>query len=146
MQTYCSAHVGQSQATARSGSDACLLGLRGRHARRRGAGSDQVDGQDQRGDREQPAVADNRSASGARRTSMKYLITNRTLTAAMSMMATVATSGVTEFFDSNHVDAQVASINAAHTIVTGLRSSSTTHLTRYSSGNRMIQSRSTMCQ
>jgi hypothetical protein len=64
----------------------------------------------------------------------------------MSMMATVATSGVTEFFESNHVDAQVASINAAHTILTGLRSSSTTHLTRYKSGNRMIQSRSTMCQ
>src|ERR1700731_3176608 len=65
----------------------------------------------------------NRSVSGARRTSMKYLITNRTLTAAMSMMATVATSGVTEFFESNQVDAQVASINAAHTIVTGFRNS-----------------------
>jgi hypothetical protein len=62
------------------------------------------------------------------------------------MMATVATSGVTEFFESSQVVAQVASINAAHTIVTGLRSSSTTHLTRYRSGNRMIQSRSTMCQ
>src|ERR1700734_3599219 len=66
----------------------------------------------------------NRSASGARRTSMKYPITNRTLTAAISTMATVATSGVTEFFESNQVDAQVASINAAHTILTGLRSSS----------------------
>ena len=62
------------------------------------------------------------------------------------MMATVATSGVTELFESNQVDAMVASINAAHTILTGLRSSSTTHLTRYRSGNRMIQSRSTMCQ
>jgi hypothetical protein len=46
------------------------------------------------------------------------------------MMVTVATSGVTEFIESNQVDAQVASINAAQTIVTGLRSSSTTHLTR----------------
>ena len=34
----------------------------------------------------------------------------------MSMMATVATSGVTELFESNQVDAMVASINAAHTI------------------------------
>jgi hypothetical protein len=40
----------------------------------------------------------------------------------MSMMATVA--GVTELFESNQVDAMVASINAAHTILTGLRSSS----------------------
>ena len=60
----------------------------------------------------------NCSASGARRTSMKCLITNRTLTAAMSMMATVATSGVTELFESNQVDAMVASINAAHTTLT----------------------------
>ena len=67
-------------------------------------------------------------------------------TLATTMMATVATSGVTEFFESNQVDAQVASINAAHTILTGLRISSTAHLIRYRSGNRMIQSRSTMCQ
>src|ERR1700689_1817594 len=66
----------------------------------------------------------NRSASGARRTSMKYRITNGTLTAAMGMIAIVATSGVTEFFESNQVDAQVASINAAHTILTGLRTCS----------------------
>jgi len=59
---------------------------------------------------------------------------------------TGAAAGVTEFPESNQVVAQVASINAAHTIVAGLRSSSTTHLTRYRSGNRMIQSRSTMCQ
>jgi hypothetical protein len=40
------------------------------------------------------------------------------------MMATVATSGVTELFVSNQVDAQVANIKAAHTILTGLQSSS----------------------
>ena len=34
------------------------------------------------------------------------------------MMATVATSGVTELFESNQVDAMVASINAAHTTLT----------------------------
>src|ERR1700757_1067361 len=85
----------------------------------------------------------NRSASGARRTSMKYLITNRTLMAAMSMMATVATSGVTEFFESNQVDAQVASINAAHTIVTGLRSSSIVTPPNTTAGKRRSKERGT---
>ena len=86
--------------------------------RRRCARSDQVDGHDQRGDREQPAVADEPQRQWRPTHLHEVPITNRTLTAAMSRIATVATSGVTEFFESNHVDAQVASINAAHTIVT----------------------------
>ena len=89
----------------------------------------------------------NRSASGARRTSMKCQITNRTLTAATSMMATVATSGVTEFFESNQVDAQVASNNAAHTILTGFEAAPLLTSPDTSSGNRMIQKPGlTMCQ
>jgi len=71
--------------------DGCVVGLVGRHTRRHGAGSHQVDGHDRVVTASNQPSHTNRSDKGARRTSMNCHITNRTLTAAMSMMATVAT-------------------------------------------------------
>ena len=72
---------------------------------------------------------------------------NRTLTAAMSMIKTVAMVAEMASFDNHQVLAQVASISTTQTTLAGLLNRKVTrYLIKYSSGNRMIQSRSTMCQ
>src|ERR1700756_1406299 len=142
----CSAHLGHFLSTARSGSDVCLVGLCGRHTRRRGAGSHQVDGHDQGGGREQPAVADQPQRQwrpahlhevphhqshldggdehdGHRR----HLGGDRVLRKQPGRCA-----GGQHQRGPHNTDRLAKQLHS--------------HLTRYSSGNRKIQSRATMCQ
>jgi len=58
---------------------------------------------------------------GALRSSMKYSITSRTLSAAIRTIATVATVGANASVDSYQVDAQVARTSVAQTKVAGFR-------------------------
>ena len=81
---------------------------------------------------------------------MKWIITSRTLTAAMIRIAAVAIMDVDAPLFSHQVLAHVASINTIHTKLTGLNQSALGcvigHLIKYNRGNSTTQSRSTMCQ
>ncbi len=81
---------------------------------------------------------------------MKWMITSRTLTAAMINIAAVAIMDVDAPLFNHQVLAQVASIKIPHTNVAGLNQSalgcSINHLIRYNRGNNTIHSRSTICQ
>ena len=92
-------------------------------------------------------VPANRQASGAFRSPMKNAITRPTLTAAITRTAMVEMFADTIARENPQVDAVVLNISIAHTTSVDLTVPVIeTHLTRYSSGNRQIQSRSTMCQ
>ncbi len=92
-----------------------------------------------------------RQIHGARCNSMKWMRTKRILTMAISITATPVSSPLNParntLHDRSAHDKQVAeNSNPQIGVALLLNSQPTLYLTKYNSGNNMIQSRSTMCQ